>query len=59
MKYSHDIPLAELDGQHAKSLDCPCGPEVEVVTPNASIVYHQRVTPRRIADATAAARGEG
>lgn len=46
MKHSHDIPLAELDGQHAKSIDCPCGTDVEQVTPNSAIVYHQRRTTR-------------
>lgn len=46
MKHSHDIPLAELDGQHAKSIGCPCDPDVEQVTPNSSIVYHQRRTTR-------------
>lgn len=47
MKYTHDIPLAELDGQHAKSLDCPCGIiDVEQVTPTSAIVYHQRRTTR-------------
>lgn len=43
MRYTHDIPLAELDGQHAKSIDCPCGTDVEQVTPNSAIVYHQKV----------------
>lgn len=43
MKHSHDIPLAELDGQHAKSIDCPCGTDVERVTPNSAIVHHQRL----------------
>jgi hypothetical protein len=46
VRYTHDIPLAELDGQHAKSLDCPCGTDVEQVTPNSAIVYHQRRTTR-------------
>lgn len=46
MKHIHDIPMAELDGQHAKSIDCPCGTDVEQVTPNSSIVYHQRRTTR-------------
>ena len=40
--YSHDIPLNELDGQHAKSTECPCGPDVERVGRSAAIVYHQR-----------------
>lgn len=43
-RYSHDIPMAELDGQHAKSVDCPCGTDVEHVTPTSAIVYHQRRT---------------
>lgn len=44
MKHTHDIPLGELDGQHAKSTDCPCGTDVEVVVPgHSAIVYHQRV----------------
>ena len=45
MKVVHDIPLAELDGQHAKSVDCPCGVDVEVVNLYSSIAYHQRVSP--------------
>lgn len=47
MNYSHDIPLAELDGLHAKSIDCPCGTDVEEVTPGRSaIVWHQPRTER-------------
>lgn len=29
MKYTHDIPMAEMDGQHAKSIDCPCGTDMK------------------------------
>ena len=48
MKYTHDIPMAEMDGQHAKSIDCPCGTDVEEVTlGRTAIVYHQRRTPSK------------
>jgi hypothetical protein len=41
-RYSHDIPMSERDGLHAKSIDCPCGTDVEEVTPGRSaIVWHQ------------------
>lgn len=42
MRLVHDIPLSELDGEHAKSVDCPCGTDVEQVGRYSSIVYHQR-----------------
>lgn len=45
-RYSHDIPMSELDGQHAKSIDCPCGTDVEQVTSRAAIVYHQRLATK-------------
>lgn len=47
IKYSHDIPLAELDGQHAKSVDCPCGTDIEPVGHHSAIVWHQRRTPSK------------
>ena len=40
--FSHDIPLNELDGQHAKSTECPCEPDIERVGRTWAIVYHQR-----------------
>jgi hypothetical protein len=42
IRYSHDIPLNELDGQHAKSTECPCEPDIERVGRTWAIVYHQR-----------------
>jgi len=42
IRYAHDIPLNELDGQHAKSTSCPCGPAVERIGRSWAIVYHQR-----------------
>lgn len=41
--FSHDIPLNELDGQHAKSTECPCEPDIERVGRTWAIVYHQRL----------------
>ena len=41
-RYSHDIPMSERDGLHAKSIDCPCGTDVERVGRTWAIVYHQR-----------------
>jgi len=47
-RYSHDIPMSEMDGLHAKSIDCPCGTDVEEVTlGRTAIVYHQRRTPSK------------
>lgn len=43
----HDVPLAELNGLHAKTVDCPCGTHVEHVTAKSAIVYHSRRTPSR------------
>lgn len=46
-KLVHDIPMAEMDGQHVKSIYCPCAPDVEQVTLRAAIVYHTSLKPSK------------